>query len=160
MKTFDSISDLPDTPGVYALYGGSGRSRYVAYVGIAKNLRGRIDQHLVKRDSSVATGTTAACLNPDYVTEVCYWKHKKLVSRVGREAAELVAYDVLQPVLRSRGAVTTRAKELYRDDDFYEEMEALFRGQPRGKLIIPNLHHALARIAALEERLAMLGATD
>ena len=156
MNIVNSISDLPDTPGVYALYGGSGRSRYVAYVGIAKNLRGRIDQHLVKRDSSVATGTTAACLNPDYVTEVCYWKHKKLVSRAGREAAELVAYDVLDPALRSRGAVTNRAKELYRDDAFYEEMESLFREEPRGKLIIPSLHDALERLAALEKRLAKL----
>jgi len=30
-----SISGLPNTPGVYALYGGSEVSAYVAYVGIA-----------------------------------------------------------------------------------------------------------------------------
>ena len=156
MKSFDSVADLPTTPAVYALYGGSGRSRYAAYVGIAKNLRSRIDQHLVRRDSSVATGTTAACLNPDYVTEVTWWKHRRFRTRAVLEAAELVAYDVLEPALRSRGGVTNRAKELYRDDDFFEEVEQLFRGEPAGTLKLQTLSDALGRIASLEERLARL----
>ena len=156
LKTILSISDLPGTPGVYALYGGTGRAKYVAYVGIAKDLRGRIEQHLIRRDSSIATGTTAACLNPEYVTEVCWWNHKRFRTRAVLEAAELVAYDVLEPVLRSRGGVTKRAKDLYRDDDFFEEMEALFRGEPAGMLVLPSLQHALFRLSELERRVEAL----
>jgi excinuclease UvrABC nuclease subunit len=57
------ISELPNVPGVYAMYGGQGRGLYVAYVGVAKQLRRRMMQHLVKRDSSIATGTSAVALN-------------------------------------------------------------------------------------------------
>lgn len=53
-----SISDLPSVPTVYAMYGGKGRGCYIAYVGIAKALRGRIEQHLGGCDSSVATMMT------------------------------------------------------------------------------------------------------
>ena len=60
VKTIHSISDLPNTPAVYAMYGGQGRSLHVAYVGIGGKLRGRVEQHLVRRGSSVATGTSAA----------------------------------------------------------------------------------------------------
>lgn len=75
------------------------------------------------------------------------------VSRASREAAQLGAYHVLEPALRIRGAVSNRAIELYQDDAFYEEMEALFRGEPRGRLIITTLEDALERIKILEQRL-------
>jgi hypothetical protein len=65
-----TISCLPGVPAVYAMHGGKGRGLHVAYVGIADSLKARVEQHLVRRDSSVATGTSAVCLNPDYVTEV------------------------------------------------------------------------------------------
>ena len=71
----DSFSDLPNLPAVYVMYGGRGRGSHVAYVGITKVLRNRIIEHLVKRDRSVATGTTAVVLNPDYVTAVKWWEH-------------------------------------------------------------------------------------
>ncbi len=51
-----AISDLPSVPAVYAMFGGRGRNLYAAYVGISGNLRARINQHLVLRDSSIATG--------------------------------------------------------------------------------------------------------
>jgi len=155
-NVIDQVADLPATPGVYALYGGTGRSRYVAYIGIAKNLRSRIDQHLIRRDSSVTTGTTATGLNPDYVTEVTWWKHRRFHSRAVLEAAELIAYDVLEPALRSRGGVTNRAKDLYRDDEFFEEMESLFRGDPAGRLVLPTLQTALDRLSSLEKRVEEL----
>jgi excinuclease UvrABC nuclease subunit len=46
MNVLHVISDLPQIPAVYAMYGGKGRGRYVAYVGIAQKLRDRIVQHL------------------------------------------------------------------------------------------------------------------
>jgi predicted GIY-YIG superfamily endonuclease len=106
-----SISELPNVPAVYALYGGEERGHYVAYVGIASNLKRRVVQHLVNRDSSVATGTSAVNINPDYVTGVGWWEHSLFRERRLLEAAELVAFEVLEPVLRSRGVGTVRAKQ-------------------------------------------------
>ena len=37
MKDVLAISDLPNTPAVYALFGGRGRAHYVAYVGITES---------------------------------------------------------------------------------------------------------------------------
>jgi hypothetical protein len=76
VKTLHSLSELPSKPSAYAMYGGRGRGQYCAYVGIADNLKRRVMQHLVRGDSSVATGTSAVVLNPDYVTEVRWWSMK------------------------------------------------------------------------------------
>ena len=47
-----------------------GLKSYVAYVGMGGNLKQRIEQHLIKRDSSVTTGTSAVGLNTDHVRRV------------------------------------------------------------------------------------------
>jgi excinuclease UvrABC nuclease subunit len=70
MADITATSELPNLPAIYAMYGGQGRSRYVAYVGLATKLKSRVEQHLVRRDSSVTTGVSAVSLNPEYVTEV------------------------------------------------------------------------------------------
>ncbi len=151
-----STSKLPNVSSVYALYGGQGRGLYVAYVGVAGKLKNRIVQHLVKRDSSVATGTSAVALLPDYVTEVHWWEHPDFNQRPVLEAAELVAFDVLKPALRSRGAIQKQVKQLYADKEFYQKMQSLFLDQPTGHLAIPTLQEALDRIIQLEQRVAAL----
>ena len=100
-----SISELPNSPAVYAMYGGHDRMRFVAYVGVADKLKRRIIQHLVNRDSSVATGTSAVGLNPDYVTEVRWWEHPRFNDWNVLVAAELMAFEVFDPALRSRGRI-------------------------------------------------------
>lgn len=151
-----SVSDLPNVPAVYAMYGGQIPRLYVAYVGIAGKLRNRVVQHLVRRDSSVATGTSAAMLNPDYVTEVCWWEHREFAERYVLEAAELVAFDELDPALRSRGAVQEKARELYANGGFRGKTRSLFSGEPTGRLTVPTLRSALDRIAELERRVSEL----
>ena len=151
-----TIASVPNKPAVYALMGGSGKSQYVAYVGIAGNLRQRIVQHLVLRDSSVATGTTAACLNPDYVTEVRWWLHKKLKKTSQRVAAELVALEILNPVLRSKALPSAEAKRLFADEAFHEEMRTLFSQAPAGTLEIPSLQSVVKRLERIEARLDRL----
>jgi hypothetical protein len=153
-----SIAELPAVPAVYALYGGAGQGLYVAYVGIAGALRARIMQHLVNRDSSIATGTSAVGLNPDQVTEVRWWQHPEFVQRTVLEAAELVAFDVLDPALRSRGGIRGEANRLYGSDEFRAGMRSLLVGRPAGRLVLPRLVDALARIAALERRVEQLEA--
>jgi len=150
-----STSELPNTPAIYAMYGGL-ETRYVAYVGMADKLKRRIEQHLVKRDSSVVTGTSAAGLNPDFVTELRWWEHPLFNDRDVLVAAELIAFDVLEPTLRSRGRVQEKARQLYKDEKFQVEMKNLFKGEPKGKLIIPTLMDALNKIEQLERRITML----
>ena len=156
MIELSSISELPNSPSVYAMYGGHKGGLYVAYVGMAGKLKQRIMQHLIRRDSSVSTGTSAVVLNPDYVSEVRWWEHPDFVKRHILEAAELVAFDVLDPALRSRGAIQEQSKAVYTDEDFQEKMRALFLGSPTGLLAIPTLQDALARITELEQRIVTL----
>jgi hypothetical protein len=159
-KPLSSVSDLPSIPAVYAMLGGRGPGGYVAYVGMGTSLRGWVEQHLVRRDSSVTTGTAAVCLVPDNVTEVRWWHRPDFDKQDVREAAELVAFDVLDPALRSRGKVTDRARPLYQDPQFYEAMKSLFTSSPAGVLVLPTLRDALERIARLEKRVAELGRLD
>jgi hypothetical protein len=153
MIELTSISDLPSVPAVYAMFGGQARSRFVAYVGLGSKLRGRIEQHLIRRDSSVTTGVSAVSLNPDYVTEVQWWEHSTFEKQDALEAAELVAFDVLEPALRSRGGITDRAKQLYKEQEFREQMIAVFSGEATGCLRIRSLAQACKRIGELEIRL-------
>jgi hypothetical protein len=156
MNKYTSISDLPNVPAAYAMYGGKGRGLYVAYVGVGGNLKQRIIQHLVRRDSSVATGTSAVMLNPDYVTQVRWWEHSVFEERPSLKAAELVAFEVFDPALRSRGAIQEKARQLFEDTSFREEMRALFDSEPSGQLTILTLQDALEKIESLEERLTEL----
>lgn len=156
MMEISSISDLPSVPAVYAMFGGRGRSLYVAYVGIASSLRSRINQHLVLRDSSIATGVAAVHLNPDCVTQIQWWEHGKFPDVSAREAAEVIAFEIFEPVLRSRGATTGRASQLCQDETFCSEMRKLFVGEPHGRLIIPTLQDALVKISELEKRITIL----
>jgi hypothetical protein len=148
--------DLPNTPAVYAMFGGQTRSRYVAYVGIGTKLRGRVEQHLVRRDSSVTTGVSAVSLNPDHVTEVRWWEQSDFDKQEVLEAAELVAFDVLEPALRSRGGITDRARQLYAAEEFRAKMRRIFEGAPSGKLVVRGLADAWRRIDDIEGRLKTL----
>jgi hypothetical protein len=156
MRLVASISELPNVPAVYAMYGGRGSSAYVAYVGMGSTLKQRIEQHLIRRDSSVVTGTSAVSLNPDLVTEVRWWEHPKFTDRTVLLAAELVAFDVLEPALRSRGGITAEARNLYSDESFSGQMRSLFSYKAMGQLVIPTLQSALERIEELERRVAAL----
>jgi hypothetical protein len=151
-----SIPELPNLPAVYALYGGAGRSQYVAYVGIADRLKERITQHLVRRDSSIVTGVSTVGLNPDLVTEVRWWVHPEFSDRSVLQAGELLAFDALEPALRSRGGITGEAKTLYNTTDFRNRMLPLFTESPAGRLVRPTLHDAMQRITELERDVALL----
>lgn len=147
------ITDLPNRPALYALYGGTGKRMHVAYVGITDSLKRRAGQHLLSRDSSIATRTSAVGINPDYVTEIRWWEHRRFSKRATREAAELVAFDVLSPVLRSRKPIGKAAQKLYKSRRFRKEMEVLFKGKPSGCVRLPSLEQVARRLATFEDRL-------
>ncbi|SVD97943.1 uncharacterized protein METZ01_LOCUS450797, partial [marine metagenome] len=151
-----SFSDLPKGPAVYALVGGQERSKHVAYVGVSGNLRQRIKQHLISRDSSVTTGTTAASLNPDHVTAVRWWEDPIFDQRDQLDAAEMVAFECLNPALRSRGSRSQAAQKVLKRKGFQAQMKALFSGEPTGEKNIPTLQMALQRVRELEARIEKL----
>lgn len=151
-----ALGEVPNCPAVYAMHDGSPGARSVSYVGQAGRLRTRLRQHLVQRDSSVTTGAALVSLNPDLVRTVEWWTYDRLGDREIREAAELVAFDVLDPVLRSRGRPTTRAMELYNDRQFREEWQEMFAGPASGTLTIDTLPGLAVRLRALEARVESL----
>lgn len=150
------ISGVPNAPAVYALLGGARTASYVAYVGVADNVRARLEQHFVHRNSSAVTGTSAVALVPGNVTEIRWWEDPSFADRVHLEAAEIVAFEVLEPVLRSRGHVQANARQLAREPETAARFAALFRGPATGRVVLPTLDAALDRIAELERRLDAL----
>ena len=156
MRDFSAIYNLPNTPAVYAFYSGGRGPQYVAYVGIAGKLKQRIVQHLIRRDSSVATGTSAVSLNPDQLTRMEWWEYPSFDKTVNLKAAEMVAFDILQPALRSRGRNDSAGREVMAQASFRESMVALFKGQPSGAVDFLSLSDAMKRIELLEQRVEHL----
>jgi hypothetical protein len=148
-------SSVPRGPAVYAMYGG-GTRLWVAYVGIAGNLNQRLTQHFVNRDSSVTTGTAAAVINPDAVRTVRWWTDPRFDDGDQLHAAELVAFDLLDPALRSRGAPRRNALDHASDPAFRTDMEALFTREASGDFRLPWLWDIDTRVEELETRLASL----
>lgn len=160
MKTVLHINQMPTAPGVYALCSGQGAYRHVAYVGSSDNLRRRIYHHLVRKSSSVVTGEAAVSLNPDLVTEVDWWEHDRFSEPLAVEAAEIVAFEVLEPTLRSRLKVVRAKEYLDAHPELRESMHALFIGTPTGRLtrrsVLRQLEDAVERIQSLEEQVSTL----
>jgi hypothetical protein len=148
--------EVPKLPGLYAMYGGLWPRAWVAYVGQAGNIAQRLAQHLDRRSSSVATGTSAVGLNVDHVAYVAWWLHASFTNETHRLAAELVAFRVLDPALRSRGGIRQSAIDLSEDPAFAEDIEALLRGEPSGRYQPPALQDVADRVAELEARVKEL----
>jgi hypothetical protein len=91
------------------MYAGEPPRTWVAYVGMASDLHGRLFQHFVRRDSSVVAAA-AVRLDLDYIRFVDWWEDEQFTDGAVRHAAELVAFDVFEPGLRSRGNPTAAAR--------------------------------------------------
>ena len=99
-------------------------------------------RRFVRRDSSVVAAA-AAGIDLDYIRYVEWWEDARFQDEAARHAAELVAFDVLDPVLRRRGNPTSAAKILYDDSAFRAEMETVFRVLPQAgctTLVYRTLH--------------------
>ena len=148
-----SLSSIPKEAGIYAMYDRSGG---VAYVGLSTNLRGRMEQHIIRRDSSVATGVSATVLNPDKVKRICWWLNSRFSDKAYLEAAEVVAFKILDPSLRSRGKVTNRTQPFLEDQAFCDEMECLFRDEPSGAFYPKTFDNLANWVLKLEKRVSEL----
>lgn len=154
-----SLRSIPENPGIYAMYDHANK---VVYVGISTNLRKRIGQHIIRRNSSVTTTESATVLNPDKVSHICWWLHPKFFKANGKanednlKAAEFIAAKVLNPVLRSRSNPGNRAKTILENQTFVGEMECLFRDDPSG-IFQPKTFDNLAKLVLeLYERVSEL----
>ena len=95
-------------------------------------------------------------LNVDHIAYVVWWLHPSFSDKTHRLAAELVAFRVLDPTLRSRGGIEQSAIDLSEDPRFAGEIEALLMGQPTGKYQPPAISDLADRVADLEARLKKL----
>lgn len=147
-------AEVPRIPALYAMYGGDVGRTWVAYVGIAGNLNARLVQHFVRRDSSVVTGTSAVGLHIEHVRHVQWWLSDLLVDDNARHAAELIAFQHLDPALRSRGNPRREAVELCADPSFRRSIEQLLAAPAAGRIVPARLTDVAARLTELEARLA------
>jgi hypothetical protein len=133
------------------MYAGEPPRTWVAYVGMAANVHRRLSQHFINRDSSVITAG-AVRLDLEYIRYVEWWEHEDFSDGAKLHAAELVAFDVFEPVLRSRGSPTRAAVEHYEDPAFRERFEQMFIGGPTGRMLHSRLPDLARKVHSLEER--------
>jgi len=102
----------------------------------------------------VTTGVSVVSLNPELVRRVEWWLHPRFRESVALEAAELIAFEVLDPVMLSRGGVGKAAYALPQEEATQNEFRALFEQPPAGRLDIPAMPEVVDRLEALEARVA------
>lgn len=113
-KVYTSVLNLPQTPAVYAMFSGKGNRAYCANVGVADKLKQRIQRHIVKRDSSVTTGTSAVSLNLEYINKIRWWKNVNFEERHFLEAAELIAFEVFGSSTEEQRSHPGKSEDLIR----------------------------------------------
>ena len=156
MNDFD-LKSIPNKPGIYVMYYDQGKSKDVIYVGQGGNLRDRIKQHLINRDTSVTVVSAPIMLNPDKVSHVHYWwNHESFSDENKRKAAESVAFKVLKPSLRSRGKVSEKVKNILKNQQFCNDMVRLFNGDPDGTYRPTTLDNLADMVCKLHERVLEL----
>jgi hypothetical protein len=151
------FSEIPKWEGIYAFFEGDPAKVSCAYVGETGNLNSRIKQHLVLRNSSVTTGRSVVCLRPEQIRYVQWWDRENFADKTTRLAAELVAFDVLDPTLRSRAGINAEARALSQTKPFRKRMKKFF-DEADGQLQIRALSDLADMVVELETRLAAVEA--
>jgi hypothetical protein len=102
-------------------------------------------------------------LNPDQITSLSWWVHPDFDETVKLKAAEIVAFEIQNPALRSRAGADNAGLTMLADKDFHGKMKMLFKGNPSGIVEFASLADALTavrnlkiRIEKLEERISKL----
>ena len=147
------IRNVPRRPGIYAM---RTKADDVAYVGLSKNLHDRIDQHLYLRDSSVTTGVQATLLNPDQIARVDYWLDAIFEDPDTLRAAEVIAFEVFTPSLRSRGRNTKAATAMLEDVDFVRQVKSIINAPPSGSHTPQNLPNLWRLVEELSTEVGIL----
>ena len=145
---FSQLAIPKEKPGIYALYTTRPRNhlKNVAYVGYATKLRQRIRHHLKERDTRI---------DPDKISHVSWWLDGRFSNKDYLRFAEIVAFEVLNPLLCSRPAMRG-IQDMENLENFRSDMEGLFRGDPSG-CFYPETNEKLAHcVSQLCERVRQL----
>ena len=156
MRSFDEIKSLPQFPCISGFKRPNNIQENYSYNGLSNKLRESVSQHLLKSDSSIATGASAISLNLENIAE-CHWRiHESFGIRVYLAAAELIAFERLNFTLVSRVTPSTRALEISNDEDFKKQMDKLFLNVPSGYIKFHDLSWAINKIKELENEILEL----
>lgn len=133
------------------------RNDKAAYVGHSGKLHERIHDHIIKRDSSAVTRLSPTMLNPDYVYRICWWLCDPIFNNiVNRQAAEIVAFDVLKSAHISRARSSRKAAVRAHEQPFRTNMKELFNGKPAGCYYPPTLLNLTTCVSKLCKRVSEL----
>lgn len=155
MRDYSSISLLPRKPGLYCLQGYSAKGLYNAYVGISGNVQNRVSQHLEYRNSSVTTGGSAVSIDPHLVGGCRCWCVTEFEDKSFLTAAELVAIQMLDPVLRSRGAQHLEGARLAATSEFASRIAEIIR-RPTVEVSFPDITELARKVELLSRRVDAL----
>ena len=153
MRSFDEINYLPQFPGIYGFKRPNNVQDNYSYIGLSNKLREIVSQHLLKRDSSVATCASAILLNPVKIAECHWWIHESFGTREYLEAAELIVFERFNLTLVSRLTPSTRALEIPNDEVFKKQMDKLFSNVPSNYIKFYDLSWAINKIKELENEI-------
>ena len=148
MRKIKSIRELKNVPAVYALFEGHGTYEYLAYVGVADKLRQRVEQHLIKHDSTASKGK----LEIMELTKLKWWEDARFSDRAKLEAAELVFLRELPHGLSDMGDPRMDLEKLFFNSKFYDSIKELIKN-PTGIMVILNTDE---KIQTLEKRVRQL----
>jgi hypothetical protein len=110
------------------------------------------------RDSSATVESAPIRINVDSISSLRWWEDSRFQERGELEGAELVAFEILKPTMRSRGGISGAGLEASQDDSFFQSMMNLFQGPPTGTLLFPSIRDLQRRLNELERRVADLEA--
>lgn len=146
-----SLNNVPDGPGVYALY----ENDQAVLVGAAPNLRKLAEQQLVGSEGPSAEFRETVG-RPERITKICWWQHPAMAEDSRRDAARQVAVEVLAAVNRPRFTLSSLGELALADPEFVKSMNALFRGPPAGAFVPQSINEMARTVYELEDKVAAL----
>ena len=156
MRSFDEVKHLPQLPGINGFKRPNNIQDNYSYIGLSNKLRESVSQHLLKRDSSIATGSSDISLNQENIAEYHWRINESFGIREYWEAAELIAFERFNLTLVSRVTPSTRALEISNDEVFKKQMDKLFSNVPSGYINFHDLSWAINKIKELENEILEL----
>lgn len=146
------INELCNVPAIYLMQD----KKDVVYIGESGELKKRINQHLIRKDSSITTGASAVCLKTEYLKNIKWFESDVFNDETQRKAAEIIAFNYFNPVIRSRGNEDRKARKLSEDTNFRNKIEEIFSNEASGCLKIQNLETTLEKIDELNKKINRL----
>lgn len=151
------LKPVPKEPGIYALFDGIKGNKCV-YVGKSGQLKTRVRDHLVLQISTVTSGTAGASMNVENLTKLKWWTRDEFSNEAFLDAFETLAFEYLDPQLRSRGG-RLKSGETYLNDPNFKKMAEDILKEPSGEVELLSHARLYQKIQEIEQRLENLEST-